>query len=385
MNKRGLSPLIATVLILGFTIIGSILVISFVNNVLEKQTEEADEDAQQTATILNYQIQCKNSHDISKVKIDSTSNSDIDFIIQYRDEIRSNNIVQAYGSDTFGGNKSDDVRVTPTINVNGQIKHLGSQSKHRECIQDNSNYALEFDGDRDSNNPDYVEVLNAPDLNINGNELTVSAWIYPINLLAGGDSSYHILSNNRDMANNIDQVGGYSLYLRRDSNPNIQARIWLTNYNSGDDDPGVPTTYNNNQLEVSGTTELQNNIWYHITMVFDGTRITLYLNGVEEGVSTTIPADTIDSSIYDFYIGVLAHNANPSTAYFEFDGKIDEVAVFEKVLDPEEIQEIMYKRPNTNDIGLVEYFNIDEGSGNTIEGVKGSIGSIIDALWSNTE
>ena len=42
LNKKGISPLIATVLIIGFTIVIAVLVISFINNIVGNQKDRVD-------------------------------------------------------------------------------------------------------------------------------------------------------------------------------------------------------------------------------------------------------------------------------------------------------------------------------------------------------
>ena len=54
MSKRGISPLIATVLLIGFTVILAILVITWVTGVVENTTEE-------TSSSVDAQHKCLNS------------------------------------------------------------------------------------------------------------------------------------------------------------------------------------------------------------------------------------------------------------------------------------------------------------------------------------
>ena len=215
------------------------------------------------------------------------------------------------------------------------------------------NYALEFDGNGvESSDPDYVEFLSSPDLNIDGDKLTISLWIYPINI---GSVQYYLVSNDRDLSG-----GGYDFFI--DSNNRLNGRIWYGTSNS---------------LAVSGVSTLSNDHWYHVAMVYDGEKITLYLNGVEDVVSSTIPNSNIYSSNYDFHIGVLAYNADPIDAWYEFSGKIDDVAVYSDDLSQESIVNLMNDGPYEGDNGLVEYWPLDEGSGNSVVGVNGNVGGII--------
>jgi len=87
------------------------------------------------------------------------------------------------------------------------------------------------------------------------------------------------------------------------------------------------------------------NTWYNIAMVFDGTltgnanRLKLYIDGVQQ---TLTFVNTVPSITYNFAL-------NPSTFYLGtdgfstpnyYDGKMDEVAIFDYSLDSDQVEEI---------------------------------------------
>jgi len=82
-----------------------------------------------------------------------------------------------------------------------------------------------------------------------------------------------------------------------------------------------------------GATNLTTGSWWHCAMVYDGSNITVYVNGVQDtnGINNPIA-----------FTGALADTASPFTlgthggAYF-FDGLMDEVAVFSRALSAAEI------------------------------------------------
>jgi hypothetical protein len=86
-----------------------------------------------------------------------------------------------------------------------------------------------------------------------------------------------------------------------------------------------------------GATTLSANTWYHVALVYNGTDIRLYLNGSLDSNGANNPL-TYSSGIYngtgDFAIG-----SRGNVDDF-FDGQIDEVAVFNRALSADEIQEI---------------------------------------------
>jgi hypothetical protein len=60
--------------------------------------------------------------------------------------------------------------------------------------------------------------------------------------------------------------------------------------------------------------------------------------------------------------------------YFDiaFEGNMDDVSIWDKVLTQQEIQQYMSCPPTTNDAGLVVYYNFEEGSGSTALDLSGN-------------
>ena len=92
--------------------------------------------------------------------------------------------------------------------------------------------------------------------------------------------------------------------------------------------------YNGNQRSdtVAGSTRLARGSWYHVVMVRDGTGIRVYLNGdtVPE-IDGQLPV-TYPEGCKQLLIG--GRNDN----FANFQGMIDEVAVYDRVLTPDEVQ-----------------------------------------------
>lgn len=86
---------------------------------------------------------------------------------------------------------------------------------------------------------------------------------------------------------------------------------------------------------VLGSTSLTTNTWYHVAAVYDDTEMTVYLDGVEDA---TPLAET--GGIYNGTAQVRI-GSSPSQAGNEFDGLIDEVAIFNTALTQSQIQDIM--------------------------------------------
>ena len=77
--------------------------------------------------------------------------------------------------------------------------------------------------------------------------------------------------------------------------------------------------------------------WYHVAGVYDGTDLIIYVNGFEEGRDTigTIVAYTTPDPLT---IGNILHSNHGNRGVF--DGLIDEVEVFDRALQGEEIAAI---------------------------------------------
>lgn len=84
-----------------------------------------------------------------------------------------------------------------------------------------------------------------------------------------------------------------------------------------------------NQLLV-GTTELRQKTWYHLVMTRDGESVRVYLNGNSRPEISGEAAIGYADGVKQLFLG------GRSDSLFSFAGKIDEVAVYDRVLPPEE-------------------------------------------------
>ena len=95
-----------------------------------------------------------------------------------------------------------------------------------------------------------------------------------------------------------------------------------------------------NAIQRYSTTVLATNTWYHIAGVYDAAARTLniYVNGVlDNGVlSGTVPAAQSDANVN---VNIAQRTGIPGT--FNFQGRIDEVHIFNRALSASEIQNDM--------------------------------------------
>lgn len=190
----------------------------------------------------------------------------------------------------------------------------GIDNNCNSFIDEDLNNALSFDGIND-----YVgrEAVNLP----TGSIMTVEAWIYPQSYYGGEIVSW----------------GEYDDYCHRKILLSIQSngRPSMSAFDCGND--FVPTT--------GPTAKL--NAWNHIAVVLNGTSVTLYMNGVP--ISGTL-GRTPNVYSENLAIGRL------------FNGKIDEVRIWNYTRTEAEIIANMNVRICKDANGLVAYYPLNQGN-----------------------
>jgi Concanavalin A-like lectin/glucanases superfamily/Putative esterase len=170
--------------------------------------------------------------------------------------------------------------------------------------------ALSFDGVNDM-----VTVADSALLDLTTG-MTLSAWVFPT---AHGNGVWrNVLIKERP--------GGevYNLYSNTDTNVPI---VYVVRNAA----PSTP-------LEARGTAQVPLNTWTHLAATHDGTTLRLYINGAQvrsRGVSGSLLTST----------GALRIGGNAVWGEF-FQGRIDEIRIYNRALSPSEIQTDM-TRPIT--------------------------------------
>lgn len=114
------------------------------------------------------------------------------------------------------------------------------------------------------------------------------------------------------------------------------------------------------QNEVTGSTQLQTNKWYHLAVVYDGAIIKLYVNGKLDG-SISAARGPINLKSNSFFIGESCRNRY-------LDGIISEVRVWKRALTAQEVENNMCFVDNTYYDDLIAYWRFNEGAG--VEKIK---------------
>ena len=132
---------------------------------------------------------------------------------------------------------------------------------------------------------DYLSIPNSAPLNLSSGSWTIESWIYPINF-----TNYNLIVAKRLVSN---ATTSYQLYL-------LVTSGYLSFYNG-------TTTY-------SSTTAPTLNAWSHVAAVYNGTTLTLYLNGINvysSAVTITEQNSTLligyDLNASDYFTGYISN------------------------------------------------------------------------------
>jgi len=191
-----------------------------------------------------------------------------------------------------------------------------------------SNYAqnsLNFDGIDDK-----VNCGNNTNVQISGSELTLEAWIYP--------TSWKSNVWEGNIINKEQNSPDFGYMLRCGDGGKLNFNIGNNGWNEITSSPGILTLNN----------------WQHVAGTYDGTQLKIYLNGF---VIDSVPASlTISSSFNNLTIGNWSNSSNRC-----FDGKIEEVRIWNTARNESELNSTMNTEICTIPTDLVAYYRFNEG------------------------
>jgi len=176
--------------------------------------------------------------------------------------------------------------------------------------------------------------LADPDELENTEKLSIAFWVRPENL----DGSARFVVSKRDAA---DVNAAYSVFFATGN------RLY------------VDLNKNNNSNRHITTTQFQNDTWYHVAVVYDGSlpsgeRGRVYINGqLEVNSPFAVSGATIPDYPSDLYLGIA--NSGYATT---FGGKIDDLEIHRDALSAAEVSERYGITPEA-------YWDFDDGSGST--------------------
>lgn len=177
---------------------------------------------------------------------------------------------------------------------------------------------------------DFVETPNASQYIANSDQITMAGWFYTDQLAYGQGM----------MSFRGGGSGTGEMYLIQLSDGIIECRLITTNGFHEYKAPAfsiVPQT------------------WQHIAWVYDGSSVSLYMNGALKG--STPATGVIQSTNRPFTIG----KTNLGGFNFVFGGQADEVSLWNKALSQSEIEDMMNNELEGTEDGLQLYYKFNQG------------------------
>ena len=220
----------------------------------------------------------------------------------------------------------------------GELYQKNLSSEKRETGEVIEGTALTLDGNRS-----FVEINDSETLNNITEQVTVSAWIKPIDF----PNSYEaIICRSDERGPNITSVRNrsYVLYLKDDGSIQMAASP-------------------NGRHEASFYSEtgaIKLNTWYHIACVIDpkNNSMKLFIDGIEIGNRDFKGEKRLYESRLRLRIGWTHEEERPTQSSFV--GQIDEVRIWNIARTTIEISSDMNRQLNGDEPGLVGYWKFDE-------------------------
>ena len=204
-------------------------------------------------------------------------------------------------------------------------------------------YALDFAG---NGSDDYVDLPAGAVSGSNSNATsgTMAAWIYP-----EANSNYEMIFSKAK--------NGSAYYIYWSMTPTTNA-------------PRLTFWNGSAQKTYTSTTVVPLNQWSHVAVSSDDTDIYFYVNGTASAGTGDTGASwfgDLDSDATKTSIGALWYNTDPR---YEFNGKIDEFAIWTEALDIGAIKELYAdgvgaKANTVSSSVLVSYYDFEDGPAST--------------------
>jgi hypothetical protein len=179
-------------------------------------------------------------------------------------------------------------------------------------VDTRSSKGLDFGGDA----ANYVEVPHADDLNLD--EWTIEGWFLVRSIVGGWDCAFAKETTDPVVRNYAFHIQGGGLGIMHGSI-------------SVDNAFGHATF---------GATSIADSQWHYLAVTYDGSKCTLYIDGVEDFGRSAGGENGVIGGPPDHYDGFLSIGANAIAGY-AFDGVIDEVRLSSRARTQAEIEEAM--------------------------------------------
>ena len=282
-----------------------------------------DEDFNETPYKLSHENFCSSQflkNSIITFEVNISANQEKEYYVWYSPDTDingPNHTLNIKGYWKFDDGSGNSIALDGSGNENNgtliNMNTTGNSSSgwSTDC---KSGSCLIFDGVND-----YV---NVSDSNVftTGNKITVSAWV-KFNSLSTSGQTIVIKSG---------ASGDRSWHLRKDEGPNIM-NFWVSSDGTGTD---VAQAYSTDTVTI--------NMWYHVVGVYDGSYVTVYLNGT---AGTPV---AMSGNIYNSVSNLVIGSVDPAVdANHYLNGIIDDVKIWNRVLSATEINATFYSSPLT--------------------------------------
>lgn len=174
-------------------------------------------------------------------------------------------------------------------------------------------------------NGDPKQILSFVNIPKKKNNFTWACWIKQTNRTSTvyQKTTQYVLSMGRNCGTigfNIRMINGY-----------------LNIHLGSGEDTDTTTSITNKAINIQ---ELQLNIWYHICCIVDNESVNVYINGELVKTFPLIDISYRSNSSGYFTIGKMGFYNNNTSAYFPFNGLIQDVRVYDTVISPRQVKEI---------------------------------------------
>ena len=198
---------------------------------------------------------------------------------------------------------------------------------------------------------------------------------------------------------NGSAVASWSFWVKRDDVTNFEVPI--SQSGAGTDrqfyirfvgNNRVDCYLNNNVMwkDTSLTVTFANDTWYHIVLTFDGSlspnsaKCELYIDGVKETNTQGSGVSTLNRSTSNFNIGRHQNGASSYNNYFE--GNVDEISFYDKVLSQSEVTAIYGGGTPTDLTGhanLTDWWRCGDNNGGSGTTLTAAVGGVNGTLYNS--
>ena len=215
----------------------------------------------------------------------------------------------------------------------------GQSGTYSTNVGSDNNYSMSFDG---SNND--INIQPSTDFIFN-NGFNISFWASTERDL---DSESFIYFRNNSLPNSP------IIYVRHSENDVDEDFIYIRG----------------TQSSINHPINLPEQSWFHLTINLERINLStdflsIYLNDTLISQSSYSSLGILDFSDYNATNSGIKIGAAPQVSWDNYQGLIDNVQVWNQSLSQPAIQQYMNCPPTGSEVGLVGYWNFEEGSGNT--------------------